>query len=135
MRWWWSTASASFRVERQDNVFGSDPPPSVSIILGEGTVSLVARSSAAMSAQLSHLRDMGERPNVDIRIVPFAAGAYPKRGSFALLEFDDEEDPSVAYVDVPMGARYFERPTQFAEYEYVYLVLEAKSVPIKEWTP
>ena len=124
-----------FRMERQENVFGSDPLPTVSIILGQGTVSLVAGSTETMAAQLSHLRDMAERPNVHIRIVPFAAGAYPKRGSFALLEFDDAEDPSVAYVDVPMGARYFERPTQFAEYEYVYRVLEAKSVPIKEWTP
>ena len=41
------------------------------------------------------------RSHAAVRVLPFSAGAYPRRGSFALLDFDDDEDPSVAYVEGP----------------------------------
>jgi hypothetical protein len=51
------------------------------------------------------------------------------------LDFDDDEDPSVAYVEVPMGARYFDRPADRGDYEYVFDMLFDMSTPIEEWRP
>jgi hypothetical protein len=49
------------------------------------------------------------------------------------LDFADEEDPSIAYVDGPEAARYFDRAEDRAEYEYVWKILLDKSIPLKEW--
>ncbi|WP_233594692.1 Scr1 family TA system antitoxin-like transcriptional regulator [Amycolatopsis sp. WAC 04169] len=40
----------------------------------------------AMTHQLRHLVSIAERPTVELRVIPFAAGAYPG-GDYVLLEF------------------------------------------------
>jgi transcriptional regulator with XRE-family HTH domain len=113
-----------FRMERQQT------EANVSLIMGEGALSLVAGSPEIMAAQIERLRTVAAK----IYVLPFSAGAYPRRGSFALLDFEDDEDPSVAYVEGPGGARYFDRADDRAEYEFVWKFLLDKSIPIKEWT-
>jgi hypothetical protein len=113
-----------FRLERQQT------QADVTIIVGEAALRLVAGSAEIMDAQIKHLRDV----TASVRVLPFAAGAYPRRGSFALLDFDDsDEDPSVAYVEGPGGARYYDRDEDRKEYEFVWSILLDKSVPIREW--
>ena len=120
-----------FRMERQRNVLGSEPGPSVTIVMPEGA--LLLGPPEIMTPQIRHIRSLAERPNINVHVWPFRAGMYPKRGSFTLLDFDDDEDPSVAYIEVPMAARYLDRPEDRAEYEYVFDVILGKSIPIKEW--
>ena len=122
-----------FRMERQRAVFDTNPTPEVTVVMGEGA--LLCGPPNVMEAQIGHVRSLSERPNVDVRVLTFAAGLYPRRGSFMLLDFDDDEDPSVAYVEVPMGARYFDRPADREDYEYVFSVIFQMSTPIKEWRP
>ena len=125
-----------FRVGRQQTVLETDPVPSMTLILGEAALSLVVGSREIMDAQIAHLRSLSDTyPDVDVRVLPFAKGAYPGRGSFTILDFDDEEDPSVVYVEIPKGARYFDRPDDRADYEYVFDLIAGRSVPIGEWSP
>ena len=121
----WSARRRSCRPTRQ---------PSVTVVLGEAALSLVVGSPEVMATQIEHLHDGDSHPNIDVRVLPFSAGAYPRRGSFALLDFDDDEDPSVAYVEGPGGARYYDRPDERAEYEHVWKILFGRSTPIEEWT-
>jgi transcriptional regulator with XRE-family HTH domain len=114
-----------FRMERQQT------QAAVTVIISQGALSLVAGSPEIMTTQIEHLRDV----RTAVRILPFSAGAHPRRGSFALLDFADDDDPSVAYVEGPAGARYFDRPADRDEYEFVWSLLYAKSTPIKEWMP
>jgi hypothetical protein len=118
-----------FRMERQRNVLRADPP-SIVLIMGESALARTVGSATVMRDQIDRLRT---ETRADVRVLPFSAGAYPLRRSFALLDFADEEDPSVAYVDVPMGARYFDHDPERAEYEYVFGVIHSKSIPITEW--
>ena len=122
-----------FRMQRQQAVLGADPGPSITVVLVEGVLRF--GSPKVMGPQITHLRTVAERPNVDIRVLAFTAGTYPRRGSFALLDFDDDEDPSVAYVEVPGGARYFDRPADRTDYETVFDLVFPKTIPIKEWSP
>lgn len=50
-------------------------------------------------------------------------------------DFDHDEDPSVAYVEGPGAARYFDRPAERAEYEHVFDLKNKRSIPIGEWRP
>jgi hypothetical protein len=70
-----------FRMERQHT------EADVILIMGEGALLLVADSAEVMAAQVEHLR----RARATIYVLPFSAGAYPRRGSFALLDFSDTE--------------------------------------------
>jgi hypothetical protein len=120
-------------MDRQRAVFDSEPVPTVTVVMGEGA--LRCGPPEVMEPQIRHIRSLSERPDIDVRVLAFSAGLYPRRGSFMLLDFDDDEDPSVAYVEVPMGARYFDRPAERSDYEYVFDVILGKSTPIKEWKP
>ena len=64
---------------------------------------------------------------MDIRPLPDADA------DFALLDFSDEEDPSVAYLEFSMGARYVEQPAQVSTYEKVFDIINGQSVGIEEW--
>ena len=112
-----------FRLERQQT------KAQTTVVLGEAALRLVVGSPEIMAAQLDHLRTS----STTVLVLPFSAGAYPLRGSFALLDFADEDDPSVAYVDGPPAARYFDQPAERAEYEFVWSVLLDKAIPAKEW--
>lgn len=124
---------AAFRVGRQRAVLDADPAPQVTLVLAEGALRL--GPPAVLRPQIEHLRALAGRPRVDVRVWPFRAGFYPGTGSFTLLDFDDDEDPSVAYVEIPNGARYFDRPDNRADYEFTFELLTKKSVPIGEWKP
>lgn len=114
-----------FRLERQRRSMDD-----VVIIMGEAALVTEVGSPDILAEQLAHLREVA----AEIRILPFAAGAYPDRGSFALLDFAGDEDPPVAYVEGPGAARYFDRPQDRDEYEFVWKILLAKSISIEERT-
>ena len=72
-----------FRLERQQT------RADVTVILGEAALQLTVGSPEVMAEQIDHLR----RTSPTVLVLPFDAGAYPFRGSFALLDFDDAEWP------------------------------------------
>ena len=122
-----------FRMQRQQAVLGGERPPSLTVVMPEGALRF--GPPEVMGPQVEHLRAVAEHPSVDVRVLPFSAGTYPRRGSFALLDFEDDDDPSVAYVEVPNGARYFDRPADRADYETVWGIVAPKSITIEEWSP
>jgi transcriptional regulator with XRE-family HTH domain len=123
-----------FRMERQRRLAARDPAPAVLVVIEESTLLRVAGSPEVMVAQLDHLRSAVTAP-VEVRVLPLAAGLVPLYGTFALLDFPDSEDPSVAHVALPFGSRYLDRPADRDEYEFVWTILAARSVPIGDWSP
>jgi len=109
-----------FRMERQRTVRETEP-------------TLRFGPSDVQEPQIDRLRSLSSGPHVDVLVLPFSARTYPRRGRFTLLDFDNEDDPSLVYVEVPKGARYFDRPADLEEYEYVFDLIARKSIPIKEW--
>jgi transcriptional regulator with XRE-family HTH domain len=123
--------AVQFRMQRQQSILDADTAPDMTLIMEEGA--LAFGPPDVMTEQVDHLRTMASRPNIEILVLPFSAGTYPRRGTFTLLDFKDMEDPSVVYVEIPMGAKYFDRPTEREDYEYVFGIIKGKSIPIKEW--
>ncbi|MEU8272032.1 DUF5753 domain-containing protein [Sphaerisporangium sp. NPDC049002] len=74
-----------------------------------------------MRAQLGRLIEMGERPDVVIRILPFAIGAHAAiEGPFVLLRFPEEHDADVAYVEGAMGDLYLESVEEVRRYTLLF---------------
>ena len=120
-----------FRMERQRTVRETEPTPTMTFIVTE--TALRFGPSDVLEPQIDRLRALSSGPHVDVLVLPFSARTYPRRGRFTLLDFDNEDDPSLVYVEVPKGARYFDRPADLEEYEYVFDLIARKSIPIKEW--
>lgn len=59
----------------------------MSLVLPEGALRLPIGGSDVMREQLQHLITLGERPNIEIRVLPNSAGAHPSRGfPFSIIE-------------------------------------------------
>lgn len=122
------------RLERQKTMFGRNPPPQLVCIIGEGAVRRVVGSGAIMEAQKAHMAKTAKSPNVDVRILPFSAGAHPAMtGAFRILDFDDPDDPDVVYLESHVGALYLEESAELIEYRRIFDLLLDASVPIAEF--
>jgi transcriptional regulator with XRE-family HTH domain len=125
------TRGVQFRMQRQQAVRETEPRPMMTFVVGE--TALRFGPPDALEPQVDRLRALSSDPNVDVRVLPFSTRTYPRRGKFTLLDFDADDDPSLVYVEVPKGARYFDRPADLEEYEYVFDLISRKSIPINEW--
>lgn len=77
------------RLERQENVF--DRAPKQRHVLDESVIR--RKAGDAMPGQLRHLRELADRDEIDIRVIPYDAGPhFGMRGPFALLGFDVDLD-------------------------------------------
>lgn len=64
-----------------------------------------------MFGQLQHLVTMAERPYVDIRVVPFSAGANPGlEGPIVIMEFDAQ--PTLVHVEFRSASGFLEEPAE-----------------------
>jgi transcriptional regulator with XRE-family HTH domain len=107
-------ALVDMRIQRQE-ILIRHPPTEFHFIMDESAIRRRIGGPGVTRRQLRHLREVAEYPNVTIRIVPFTAGMYPRlRVSYLLLEFPDDEDENVLYVESPLGdSVYREAPGEW----------------------
>lgn len=92
------------REARQRRLYGEDPLQ-LSAILDEAVLHRMVGGPEVMRAQLEVLAERAALPNVEVRVVPFAAGAHASlTGSFDVLRFRDEDD--IVYVETRGGCMY-----------------------------
>jgi hypothetical protein len=73
-----------------------------------------------MAAQLDHVIQACDRPNVTVQVIPYAVGAHPALDStFILLGFASPV-PGVVYVDGLVGQVYLERPQDVERYTQIF---------------
>lgn len=91
------------RLQRQE-VLNQENPPSLHCVLDEAVIRRVVGNRDIMRHQLRHLAEMAHRPNVTIRVIPFAKGIYPRlRVPYVLFEFPDPQDEDILYIENPQG--------------------------------
>jgi len=84
------------RMERQRRLTAPDNPLIYKAVVDESVLRRSVGSPEVMAAQLAHLVDMSNRPNITLRVVTFSRGFYPgcESAGFTLLEIDlDEPSP------------------------------------------
>jgi transcriptional regulator with XRE-family HTH domain len=93
----------SLRTRRRDLLLG-EGAPTFSFVLDESVIRRPVGGPAVMRNQLTHLISLADLPNVTIQVVPFAVGVHPgMTGSFKMIEFDDQPDEDVAFLEGPHG--------------------------------
>ena len=91
-----------------------ESPLRLSAILDEAVLRRLVGGPALMRAQLEHLLERAALPNVELRVIPFAAGAHTSMSSaFDVLHFREESD--VVCLETRGGFMYLERTEPFSE--------------------
>ncbi|MGB3439590.1 MAG: helix-turn-helix transcriptional regulator [Actinophytocola sp.] len=114
------------RMGRQRILTRTDPPPAqVEVILHEATLHRVIGDDTIMAAQLKHLLDVSELPNVTVRVLPFRPRPTPNHDEsfiagarFVLLKLPDRG--TMLYLDDFGGATYPEDLKVIQEYAAAY---------------
>jgi transcriptional regulator with XRE-family HTH domain len=112
------------RIERQTLLTRTTEPPALRLVLSEAVLRRRVDGSAVMAGQLRHLADASELSNVEIRIVPFAAGLHHgvMSGPFVILRFPTngdgtETEPPTVYADGYTGSLYLDKPGEVERYD------------------
>ena len=80
------------RLDRQAALDRADQPLRVWSIISEGALRRQIGGPEILRAQLMQLAKQAARPNVDVQVLPFEAGAHPAlTTAFTILRFDDGE--------------------------------------------
>ncbi len=91
--------------------------PSLWVVLDEALLRRPIGGPNAMRAQLKHLIDMSQRPNVSIQVIPFKAGGHAAAGGpFSLLRFAEYDIPDVVYLEQLTSAQYLDKPDVVDDY-------------------
>jgi transcriptional regulator with XRE-family HTH domain len=108
------------RLERQ-RLLSSPSPPRFDTVIDEAVLHRPAASARVMRAQLDQLMQMSMRPNVEIRILPFAAGLLPSNtNKFIILNFDPPTVPAVVFIEHLTGDLYLDRPDDVNAYQITF---------------
>jgi transcriptional regulator with XRE-family HTH domain len=115
------------RIERQE-VLRNENPLRLWGIVDEAALRRQVGRPAVMQAQLRHLIEASELPNITFQVIPFDAGAHAGMpGSFIALEFAEEAIPDVIYIDSMAGDLFLESESDVRRYKLIFEHLRAVS--------
>lgn len=128
----------AIRTRRQQRLQGEDPLR-FSTVFNETALHRTIGGPEVMHEQLAHLLDVAERAHVDLRVLPFSAGAHPAtEGSFVLLRFPDiitgVTSGDAVYIEYGTGALFLENEEETAHYTALYRSLQESALDARATT-
>ncbi|MFH8386133.1 helix-turn-helix domain-containing protein [Kitasatospora sp. NPDC018058] len=116
------------RLQRQ-KVLDRAEPPQLSVILGEAALRGHVGGLDVLRKQLDHLRQLGNRPNIELQVLPFSAGAHAGiMGSFVLFSFSTTAFSDVACVEHQAGMLYMEKPEETSAFTLTFDSLRSSAL-------
>ncbi|MEV7233579.1 helix-turn-helix transcriptional regulator [Streptomyces sp. NPDC051020] len=107
----------ALRLERQ-KVLVSERAPSFHAVLDEAALRRPYGEREVMRAQLRHLIEMSEHPNITLQVMPFSFGGHAgESGSFTMLRFPESDLSDIVYLEQLTSALYLDKAEEVAQYE------------------
>jgi len=119
----------SLRMGRQE-LLTQPGAPELWAVLDEAVLRRSPGGPKVMRAQLEHLLEVTELPNVTLQIVPFDAGPHAAAGGpFSILRFPEPDLPDLVYLEQLNSAVYLDHPEEVSNYLTIMddLVVQAKT--------
>ena len=108
----------AMRLERQRLL--SAPEPRVWAVIDESALRRPLGGREAMRAQLRHLIEVAELPQVTLQIMSFERGGHSAAGgSFSILRFAEPDLPDIVYIEQLTGALYLDGSEDVDHYQEV----------------
>ncbi len=123
------------RMARQQLIEREDEPLQVWSVLDEAVLHRQVGGVEVLREQLDRLVKLAERPNIDLQVLPAAAGAHVAgEGTFTLVTFPPEldSDPGVVYVETLARDIYFEDSADILLYRQALTRLQVQALTPEE---
>jgi transcriptional regulator with XRE-family HTH domain len=113
------------RMSRQA-VLTREPPLRLWTIIDEAAVHRPVGGSDVMAAQLEHLAESAELPQVTLQVLPYDVGGHPgMAGAFAILQFGDPFASDVVYIESQAGDLFLESEIDISRFTAIFEHLRA----------
>ncbi|CAM5335337.1 hypothetical protein SCALM49S_01622 [Streptomyces californicus] len=94
-----AAGGVALRLERQKALV-SERAPTFHAVLDEAALRRPYGEREVMRAQLRHLIDMSERPNITLQVDPLSHGGHAgESGSFTMLRFPESDLSDIVYLE------------------------------------
>lgn len=122
--------------QRRKKIFERTEPPKLWAILDESAL-LHIPDRAVFREQVQHLvRLATEVKTITIQVVPIAAGLHSGLGNrFVILDYEDELDLSVIYLELHGQALYIEEKPRVADYRDLFNLIQLDALHPSESIP
>lgn len=101
---------------RRQQVLTRPDAPAVWVVVDEAALRRLGTRTAT-EAQIRHLMDVADLPNVSLQAVPFRSGAHPAAGGpFSILRFFDPYLPDIVYLEQLTSALYLDKARDVDHY-------------------
>jgi transcriptional regulator with XRE-family HTH domain len=109
----WSASEIARRIElrqRRQRLLDRPDAPRLWAVVEESALRRPTAPHAIMRAQVEHLVEVAQRPNVRLQLVPQHFGGHPVTGvPFTVLRFVEPDLPDVVYIEQLTGALYLDK--------------------------
>lgn len=120
------------RMNRQA-VLTRDSPLRLWAIVDEAALHRPVGGAAVMAAQLEHLAQSADLPQVTLQALPYAVGGHPGMpGSFAILKFADAGAGDVVYIETQASTLFLESDADLERFAGIFEHLRALALPPDE---
>jgi hypothetical protein len=107
------------RLQRQALLTGPNAP-TLWAVVDEAALRRSMLPSEQSRAQLTHLIEMNELPNISLQVAPFSYGGHAAAGGpFAILRFAEPDLPDIVYLEQLTSALYLDKRTDVEHYAAV----------------
>jgi transcriptional regulator with XRE-family HTH domain len=115
------------RMQRQRALLREEEPLRLAAVLDEALLNRQVGDREVMERQLRVLVELGERDNVDLRVLPFEAGLHRAlAGPFTVLELRDRL-ADVVYIEGAAGDSYLDSPADVKLYKEIHADVSARA--------
>jgi len=105
------------------------PDITLSFILSESALRRNIGDAEIMQAQLTHLAEIAERPNVELQVLPFDAQTFGAAWiGFTILRFDQDAASDVVYLEGYTDADYLDSSNEVQAYTALWNRLQAAAM-------
>ncbi|MEW2546738.1 helix-turn-helix transcriptional regulator [Streptomyces sp. NPDC047002] len=123
------------RLERQ-KLLDLPEAPTLWAVLDEAVLRRPFGGTEVVRAQLTHLIEMADRPNVTLQIAPFSVGAVAAAGTpVTILRFAEPDLPDKVYLEQLTGAIYLDKREEIDQYSLIMDRLSAEANPPQDTVP
>ena len=120
----------TLRITRQE-IFAQPNAPNLWAVIDEAAL-WRSDGHSAMPAQIQHLLEMTELPNVTLQVIPIHSGAHAAAGGpFTILRFSEPDLPDIVYLEHLTSALYLDK---IQDVEHYLMVMDRLCVQDKSPT-
>jgi transcriptional regulator with XRE-family HTH domain len=118
------------RVRRQ-SILDRDRPFHLWVVIDEAVLRRVVGDRTVMAGQMDHLVQMTERPNVEIQVMPFDAGATAAGAGHFLVLGRDDGQMAVVFIEMRKRGLYLDDDEDVSSYRLAFDYLRSQAADPK----